>query len=162
MPGAGAIARAAGCVSRNSGTHCLINSPLGSKRALWVQGFWMRKYGAASAPVPAPTPRTGSSVLSDRDFINPTAVTTPDFAAFTTPRSGLNEVLVASIKKTWVTIRRDNPKAPPIFEDYIYPNTNPLKLKGARFFIDARDPGSVQITKNGQPVAYQAPNVPVQ
>jgi len=69
---------------------------------------------------------------------------------------------VASVKKTWVTIRRDNPKAPPIFEDYIYPNTNPLKLKGARFFIDARDPSSVQITMNGLPFAYPDPNVPVQ
>ena len=114
-----------------------------------------------SAP-PVPTPRMGSSVLSDRDFVNPTAVPTPDTAAFTSPRGGLNEVMVASVKKTWVTIRRDNPKAPPIFEDYIYPNTNPLKLKGARFFIDARDPGSVQITKNGLPFAYPDANAPVQ
>ena len=115
-----------------------------------------------AAPVAVPTPRTGSSALSDRDFVTPTAVTTPDFSKFTAPRGGLNEVQVASVKKTWVTIRRDNPKAPPIFEDYIYPNTNPLKLKGARFFIDARDPSSVQITMNGLPFAYPDPNVPVQ
>ena len=115
-----------------------------------------------AAPFAVPTPRLGTSALSDRDFVNPTAVPTPDLADVTSPRSGLNEVLVASIKKTWVTIRRDNPKGPPIFEDYIYPNTNPLKLKGARFFIDARDPSSVQITKNGLPFAYPEPDVPVQ
>ena len=43
-----------------------------------------------------------------------------------------------------------------------YPNTNPLKLKGARFFIDARDPSSVQITKNGLPLSSPDANTPVQ
>ncbi|MDR3405932.1 MAG: helix-turn-helix domain-containing protein [Chthoniobacter sp.] len=99
---------------------------------------------------------------SDQDFITPTAVQTPDPTAHTAPPNGVNEVLVATIKKTWVTVRKDDPKAPPIFEDYVYPSANPLKLKGARFFIDARDPNSVQITKNGLPFAYQAPNIPVQ
>jgi hypothetical protein len=78
------------------------------------------------------------------------------------PPGGVNEVLVATIKKTWVTIRKDDPKAPPIFEDYVYPDANPLKLKGARFFIEARDPTVVQITKNGLPFAYQPTGVPVQ
>jgi cytoskeletal protein RodZ len=115
-----------------------------------------------TSPLAVPTPRTGSSALSDRDFVNPTAVPTPETTAFTEPRGGLNEVQVASVKKTWVTIRRDNPKAAPIFEDYIYPNTNPLKIKGARFFIDARDPSAVQITMNGLPFAYPNSNTPVQ
>ena len=95
---------------------------------------------------------------SDQDFVTPTAVPTAD----PVPPGGINEVLVAAVKKTWVTVRRDDPKAPPIFEDYVYPSASPLKLKGARFFIDAREPGSVQITKNGLPYAYQAPNIPVQ
>jgi hypothetical protein len=89
-------------------------------------------------------------------------VATSSPATSATPSSGLNEVLVASVKKTWVTIRKDDPKAPPIFEDYVYPNVNPLKLKGARFFIEARDPASVQITKNGLPFASEAPGRPVQ
>jgi cytoskeletal protein RodZ len=117
---------------------------------------------SATPPLAVPTPRIGSSPLSDRDFISPTPVPNGEPPEFTSPRGGLNEVLVASVKKTWVTIRRDNPKAPPIFEDYIYPNTNPLKLKGARFFIDARDPSSVQITMNGLPFAYPNGNGPVQ
>jgi cytoskeletal protein RodZ len=136
--------------------------PLVSPSPKPAQGGAVAANTPAPGPVNAPTPRVGSIALSDRDFVTPTSVPTPDRAALTSPRSGLNEVLVASIKKTWVTIRRDDPKAPPIFEDYIYPNTNPLKLKGARFFIDARDPTSVQITKNGLPFAYPDANVPVQ
>lgn len=100
----------------------------------------------------AQTPRT-----SDQDFVTPTAV--PSSSGM--PR-GVNEVLVATTKTTWVTVRKDDPKAAPIFSDYIYPSANPLKLKGARFFIDTQDPNSVQITKNGLPYAYQAPNIPVQ
>lgn len=99
---------------------------------------------------------------SDQDFVTPTAVPSTDSSAHPALPNGVNEVLVATTKKTWVTVRKDDPKAPPIFSDYIYPSANPLKLKGARFFIDTQDPNSVQITKNGLPYAYQAPNIPVQ
>jgi hypothetical protein len=92
----------------------------------------------------------------------PTPVGTGDPTLRTLPPSGVNEVLVAAVKKTWVTVRKDDSKAPPIFEDYVYPHANPLKLKGARFFIEARDPTAVQITKNGLPFAYQAAGLPVQ
>ena len=93
---------------------------------------------------------------ADHDRVTPMPVTAG------TPRSGLNEILVASVKKTWVTVRGDDPKAPPIFEDFVYPDARPLKLTGTRFFIEARDPAAVQITKNGLPIAYQALGVPIQ
>ena len=99
---------------------------------------------------------------ADHDFITPVAISTPDSGPAVTPASGVNEILVASVKKTWVTVRKDDPKTPPIFDDYVYPGIRPLKLRGARFFIDARDPSAVQITKNGLPIAYQAPGVPIQ
>jgi cytoskeletal protein RodZ len=105
---------------------------------------------AAASPTPKP---------SEQDFVTPAPVATGDPSAHP---GGVNEVLVAAVKKTWVTVRKDDPKAPPIFEDYVYPNANPLKLKGARFFIEAREPTSVQITKNGLPYAYQPTGVPVQ
>ena len=37
-----------------------------------------------------------------------------------------------------------------------------VRRVGARFFIEARDPSSIQITKNGLPYDYQPPGVPVQ
>lgn len=109
------------------------------------------------APLPGATPPPAKS--PERDFVTPSAVANAENA---TRPSGVNEVLVATVKKTWVTVRRDDPKAPPIFEDYVYPNTTPLKLRGARFFIEARDPSAVQITKNGLPYAYQPNGGPVQ
>ncbi len=95
---------------------------------------------------------------ADHDVVTPVPVLTNDIA----PASGVNEILVASVKKTWITVRKDDPKTPPIFEDYLYPGIRPLKLRGTRFFIEARDPSAVQITKNGLPIAYQAPGVPIQ
>ena len=109
-------------------------------------------------PIPV-TAATPAPMGSEQDFIKPSPVATSDPAA---RPPGVNEVLVASVKKTWVTVRKDDPKAPPIFEDYVYPDANPLKLKGARFFIEARDPAAVQITKNGLPFAYQPGGAPVQ
>ena len=72
-----------------------------------------------------------------------------------------NEVLVEPLKTTWITVRRDDPKSAPVFEDYLYRDAQPLKLKGARFFIEARDPSAIQIRKNGAPIAYQAPGVEI-
>jgi len=125
-----------------------------------------------SVPVPRLTPATPGAINPaplaaatpglkppERDFVTPSPVGTGNPAA---RPPGMNEVLVATVKKTWVTVRKDDPKAPPIFEDYVYPNANPLKLKGARFFIEARDPAAVQITKNGLPYAFQPTGVPVQ
>ena len=99
---------------------------------------------------------------ADHDFVTPVAVPTNDTAAPVTPAAGQNEILIASVKKTRVIVRRDDAKAPPIFDDFIYPGIQPLKLRGARFFIESGDPESVQITKNGLPIAFQAPGVPIQ
>jgi len=73
-----------------------------------------------------------------------------------------NEVVVEASKKTWVKIHKEDPSSPPIFMDYLYPSAPPLKLRGARFFIEARDPSAIQIRKNGAPIAYQTPGVMVQ
>ena len=99
---------------------------------------------------------------ADHDFVTPVPVPTNDTATAVTPASGVNEILIASVKKTWITVRKDDPKTPPIFDDYVYPGIRPLKLRGTRFFIEAHDPSAVQITKNGLPIAYQAPGVPIQ
>ncbi len=119
---------------------------------------------ATPSPV-APVIPTAPAVprISDQDFIAPIPVATTD-AAHPGPANSSNEILVATVKKTWVTVRKDDPKAPPIFEDYIYPSpsSGPLKLHGGRFFIEAKDPTAVQITKNGLPIAYQPVGVPVQ
>ncbi len=67
----------------------------------------------------------------------------------------INEIVIEPLKKTWVKISRDDPNSPPIFMDYLYPNAGALKLRGTRFFIDARDPTAIQIRKNGTPIAYE-------
>jgi len=91
--------------------------------------------------------------VADRDFVNPATAAAP---------AASNEVLVQPLRKTRITVRRDDPKSPPIFEDFLYPDAPPLKLKGARFFIEAADPSAIQIRKNGAPMAYQSPNGEVQ
>ena len=99
----------------------------------------------------APTP-----TVSDREFVAPPAL------APSVPSGSSNEVQVLPLRKTWIVVRKDDPNSPPIFEDFLYPDTPPLKLKGTRFFIEARDPSAIQIRKNGAPMAYQAPGVAVQ
>lgn len=128
-------------------------------RAIAITPAPLTKPAGSPAPVAAATPPARGP---DRDFVMPAPVATTDPAARSLPPGGVNEVLVAAVRKTWITIRKDDPKAPPIFEGVLYPNAKPLKLKGPRFFIEAREPAAVQITKNGLPFAHQPPGVPVQ
>ena len=74
----------------------------------------------------------------------------------------MHEVEIVAVRKTWVKICKDDPNSEPIFMDYLYPNAGPLKLRGARFYIEARDSTGLQIRKNGAPMAYQAPGITVQ
>jgi len=73
-----------------------------------------------------------------------------------------NELSIEPVKKSWVRIRRDEPASEPVFEDFLYPGVGPLKIKGTKFFIEVRPDGEVQVRKNGQPLAYQAPGITVE
>ncbi len=110
---------------------------------------------AGSTPAPH-APALRPSTPTDREILAAPLLANPP------PAGASNEVLVQPIKKTWVVVRKDDPNSPPIFEDYLYPDSPPLKLKGTRFFIEARDPKAIQIRKNGAPMAYQTPTVEVQ
>jgi cytoskeleton protein RodZ len=126
---------------------------------------------APGAPIPPPAPATevrrAEAVGSARSTPAPVAPApttsgAPTAAARAAAPGGVNEVTVEAVKKTWVKICRDDPNSPPIFMDYVYPKAGALKLRGARFYIESRDPAAIQIQKNGSPVAYQAPGVIVQ
>jgi len=133
---------------------------------------------ATAEPIPVDAAPRGPGVMAvDREFLGePPATSTrapgpaeplppvpnPDRDVVAPQIVAVNEVEVSVARKTWVTIRREDHDASPLFEDYLYPGVRPLKLKGTRFIIEARDPGVVEIRKNGAPIAYQRPGVTVQ
>ena len=106
---------------------------------------------------PATQIKPQSIASSDREFISQ-----PTPPPVVTATVTVNEVVLEPVKKTWVIVRRDDPNSAPIFEDYLYTNAPPLKLRGARFFIEMRDEGAVMIRKNGAPIAYQGPGITIQ
>jgi cytoskeleton protein RodZ len=111
---------------------------------------------------PTPAPLANRPGDADRAFVTnpPVAGATPAAPAATLPQ--VNELVVEPLKKTWVRIRRDDPNAEPIFDDVLYPKVGALKLKGAKFFLDIREPDAVALRKNGQPLAYQPPGITIQ
>ena len=126
-----------------------------------------RSPSSADALLPEPVGAQPAPVSpEDREFVQPKNSATPSPATpepVAPPRTGgLNELSIDPIKKTWVRVRRDDPASEPIFEDYLYPNVGPLKLKGLKFYLEVRDDGAVQLQKNGQPLAYQPPGMVVQ
>lgn len=103
----------------------------------------------AQVATPSPT--------SDRDFIIPSAA-----PATPAPSQANNVLLVQPMKTTKVIIRKGDPTSSPVFDDFLYPDAPPLKLKGGPYFIEPSDPAAIQIRKNGTPIAYQAPTVAIQ
>lgn len=69
------------------------------------------------------------------------------------------EISLRPLRRTWVVIRQGSPSAEPIFQDYLEPTSPPMNLRGANFFIELNDASGVEISKNGQPVAYHPPGV---
>ena len=67
-----------------------------------------------------------------------------------------DEISVTAKRKTWVKIFKDDPKSRPAFSDYLFPKTGPLTFKGVRIFINTRDPGSLEVKKNGVVVPYES------
>jgi cytoskeleton protein RodZ len=126
--------------------------------------------GTTPAPAPAPAP---AGAPGDRTFA--TAPTTPPPFGSPTPAVGalqpqatpaplppVNELIVEPLRKTWVRIRRDDPTAEPIFDDILYPKVGMLKLRGARFWVEAREPDAVALKKNGQSVPVPPPGEAIQ
>lgn len=66
-----------------------------------------------------------------------------------------NTIEIEPIKKTWIVIRRVTGTSP-IFEDYLYPNTRPMRLPAGKYIIEVRENDAVEIRKAGQMIAYTA------
>ena len=129
----------------------------------------------AKPDAPAATPAPQATAQSDREFVKPApapaAPTVPPSLPAPTPRlsppglaplAAINELSIDPVKKTRVRIRRNDFAGAPVFEDFLYPGVGPLKMKGAKFYIEVLDAGTVSIRVNGQPRAYQAPGLVIQ
>ncbi|MEO6789016.1 MAG: helix-turn-helix domain-containing protein [Chthoniobacteraceae bacterium] len=78
-----------------------------------------------------------------------------------TPAADPNAIVLEPHRKTWVVIRT-GPGGQPLFEDYLYPGAKPLRLPKGRYFIELKDAGAVEITRNGQRIGYTSPGVLVE
>lgn len=107
---------------------------------------------ASASPAPAPSAVPVAAV-------SPSATPLP---AIVTLTPLMKEIVLMPLKKTRVTIRKDVPDSPPVFEDFLYPDARPLKLRGTRFWIKMEDPAAIKITRDGQPVPSDQPNVTIE
>ena len=147
-------------------------SPLTEETSLRPAEEPVKATPAPSRKPVAESPGAGQVAASPQQAQNPAGPTAPEtipgvpaVPAPAVAQAGLdNEVVVEPLRKAWVRIRKGSPDSPPIFEDYLYPGVRPLKLKskGVPIFVEVRDQSSVQIRKNGLPIAYQAPGISIQ
>ena len=121
---------------------------------------------AAAVAAASPTPSTPSTPIPAplevrrAEAAHPEAQSSPIAAIAVAP--GVNEVVVKAVKKTWVQIFKDDPGSPAVYEDWLYPDTFPLKLRGARFYIKMSDSTGLQVTKNGVTQPISQPEITIQ
>ncbi len=69
-----------------------------------------------------------------------------------------NTIVIEPRRKAWIVIR-NGPGGQPLYEDFLYPSAKPMRLPAGRYFIELKEPDSVEISRNGRNIAYNAPGV---
>jgi hypothetical protein len=87
--------------------------------------------------------------------------TVPPASVVSVNKDDSDVVLLEPRKKTWVIIR-PAPGGQPLFEDYLYPNTRPMRLPPGKYYIELKEADAVAIVRNGKRISYVAPGVLVQ
>lgn len=106
------------------------------------------------APKPVTRPLAGSTLAPVNGSI-------PSDEETTALAGDPNTIILEPRRKTWVIVR-NAPGGPPVFEDYLYPTAKPLRLPAGRYFIELKDAGAVDISRDGKRIAYTAPGLVIQ
>lgn len=91
----------------------------------------------------------------------PASATVPQPSVVSVNKDESDVVLLEPRKKTWVVIR-SGPGGQPLFEDFVYPNTRPMRLPPGKYYIELKEADAVAIVRNGKRISYVAPGVLVQ
>lgn len=63
------------------------------------------------------------------------------------------QVTIRPVRRTWVTVTRNNPNAPPYYDAFLTPESEPLEFEASQAWIAVDDPEAVEIFKNGERIA---------
>ncbi len=108
----------------------------------------------------ASTPVAEASPTADEDKPVLRAIAIDPEAAATPAVTGV-EVVLTPKKRTFVKIQT-GVEGKPLYSDWLAADAEPMKLNGPRFWIWLKDADAVEITKNGEPVTYEARGVWIQ
>ena len=132
--------------------------------------------GGTSALSGIPIPGVTAPAVTGTDtsiFIPPLVTgTTPETTGSTaaqptatpTPEPPLHEVRIRVTKRAFVTVRKDDPEADPVFSGKLSSSSAPLVFTGHRFWIktrDSKDRQSLKVTSDGDPVKPGASGVKI-
>ena len=102
-----------------------------------------------------------SALLADIPVAAKPAAVAPQPSVVSVNKDDSDVVLLEPRRKTWVVIR-SGPGGQPLFEDFLYPNTRPMRLPAGKYYIELREADAVAIVRNGKRISYVAPGVLVQ
>jgi cytoskeletal protein RodZ len=110
-------------------------------------------------PVPAPPPVLPEPTEPETRRALPVSASEPGAATAPLQTPVRSNIELRPVRKTWVKVTAGGDSGPTVFEDWLYPDANPLRLGGTRYFIQISDPGGLLIFNRDQPVTYLPPGV---
>ena len=120
----------------------------------------------SNAPAPVvlkkPTPSASEPEVRRAEPVHPEDLARSLSATAPTGAPVVSRVEIRPLKKTFVRVVVDNHGLKPAIDRWINPSDGPVMLRGQHFSIRVLDPDAVEITKDGEPISDNDPNVTIE
>lgn len=116
----------------------------------------------ASQSEPSPEAAPSLEPVAEDDISDDLPVVRAEVVHASADDSGAeHEIILRPLKKTRVIVRHGGSESAPIFEGYLDPDNPPMRFRGTDFYIQLNDERGVEISKNGERVAYRGLEVAI-
>jgi hypothetical protein len=115
--------------------------------------------GVVETPRPAPTEKARATASEQR---KPAKSPATQQGTVVNPSPSESKLEIKVNKETFLQVSLNPTHFPPVFIGVVYPTAQPVVVSGKRFWVQAEDPGVLELWKNGQAVDRSDPDVVVE
>ena len=115
--------------------------------------------GVVETPRPAPTEKARATASEQQKPANSPGT---HRGTVVNPSPGDSKLEIKVNKETFVQVSLNPTHFPPVFIGVVYPTAQPVVISGKHFWVQAEDPGVLELRKNGQPVNGPDPDIVIE
>ena len=110
-------------------------------------------------PRPAPTEKARATASEQR---KPAKSPAMQQGTVVNPSPSESKLEIKVNKETFLQVSLNPTHFPPVFIGVVYPTAQPVVVSGKHFWVQAEDPGVLELWKNGQPVNGPDPDIVIE